>query len=294
MAGRDPARGEYDCPVSELARELLHKLQGLWQQRRPRKPAHLLTRDPLLLFGRLRRRQDLGWALHSGISHDDSRDSRAEDGRRDVQDVARAVAVRGDFDHDFRFPATLRLACGLDDCSEEPLETLALLQRPQTGRVGRGHVDHQDVREPAELLHALDVVPLDSLDVCFRGVFVLADLHGEQPALPQRRGDVFAIEDLLLAHAVLVGVATHAVAQADGSDVGANGVETVAVDEAVRRRQAEHAGLRITHLRARSDAADFEDGDRGGEREQRVDALGVFVEPSRDGERRVQVVAKQL
>lgn len=93
---------------------------------------------------------------------------------------------------------------------------------------------------------------------------------------------------------MFVGVATDAVTQTDGGGIGADGVEAVAIDDAVGGGEPEHSRFRITNLRTGGDAADLEDGDSGGKGEEGVDAFGVLVEAGRDGEGGFEVMAKEL
>lgn len=91
---------------------------------------------------------------------------------------------------------------------------------------------------------------------------------------------------------MFVGIAADPVTETDGSDVSANGVEAVAIDEAVGGWKTKHAGFRISFLWTGGDAADFEDGDGGGKGEKGVDAFGMLVESSRYGERSFEMVAE--
>ena len=69
-------------------------------------------------------------------------------------------------------------------------------------------------------------------------------------------------------------------------------VEAEPVDDALRLRQAEQARTRIARLRARRHGADLDEAES--QREQRIDHLGVLVEPGCHTDRIGKMQAERL
>ena len=275
-------------PASILADEI----QRLWQLCRPTEAADLLCGDTFLLLRGLRGSGNANWAGDRSISDYDAGDTRVADGGADVVDLVRRVGIGGDL-HDYFGLAGSGgdFGGGGDDGGEELCERLCCLEDAEAGRVGGGDVHHDDVGVGSELLDALDVVALDGGEVGFWGSLVFPDLDGEDAAGVEGGGEGGVSEDCGFGGSIGQGVAADSVAETSSDDVGADTVEAVAVDEAAGGGEAEEARTGIAVLRAGGHTAHFDEADRRGEREERVDAFRMLIEAGGDPEWCIDVEA---
>ncbi len=201
-----------------------------------------------------------GRAREGGVAHDEAVHPRLQ---RHLGHVgkARIVEVGGDLHQKRR--AGRRIGNGLVARGQRPgdegLHLHLGLERPEAGRVGRGDVAHEVVRQPAGGGDAEDVVLRRVL-----GLFVLPHIGADDAGLARRS----------------------ARAEAGDEGVKALAVEAEAVDDPFVLVQAEQAWLAIARLGAGRHRARLHEAEAQGE--DPVDGLGILVEaggePHRIGE----------